>query len=271
MSFTSASPFATPEISRRYFAVRRNRNRRKGLDHSSFFNDCPQLQAWESRSDSSQIAIYSGYDTRQAVRDFAVDAIDLIMSAQLPVVWALKLPHTDFKFSEEDVLKYLVSQILRLNGTLLNERSAGLNAARYQCAITLEEWFSLLGCVLEGLPQVFLIIDLGLLYSEVDATLTWSQLFEEFFEELKKRCIRTTVKIAFLGTRTSHRGILKDFDHKRILQLPGRNRSGRVIKSSDAHRSKKLKSKRTGRILGSSATVGRRLDCGSEAEAGRNV
>lgn len=271
MSFTSASPFATPEISRRYFAVRRNRNRRKGLDHSSFFNDCPQLQVWESQPDSSQVAIYSGYDTRQAVRDFAVDAIDLIMSAQLPVVWALKLPHTEFKFSGEDVLKYLVSQILRLNEALLNERSAGLNAARYQCATTLEEWFSLLGCVLEGLPQVFLIIDLGLLHSEVDVALAWSRLFEQFFEELKKRCIRTTVKIAFLGTRTRHRDILRDFDHKKILQLPGRKRNGRVIKSSDAHRSKKLKSKRIGRMLGSNGTVGRKLNYGNETEAGKKA
>ena len=271
MSFTSASPFATPEISRRYFAVRRNRNRRKGHDHSSFFTNCPQLQAWESQSNSSQIAIYSGYDTRQAVRDFAVDAIELIMSAQIPVIWALKLPHTEFKFSEEDVLKYLVSQILRLNETLLNERSAGLNAARYQSATTLEEWFSLLGCVVEGLPQVFIIIDLGLLHSEVHATIAWSQLFEQFFEELNKRCIRTTVKVAFLGTRTSHRGILRDLDHGRILQLPGRKRTGRVNKSYDPHRSKKLKSKRTGRMLGSSETLGKRLDCGREAEAGRKV
>lgn len=238
MSFMSASPLATPELSMNYFMVRRNRNRRRGLDHSSYFQDAPQLRVWESQSESSQIAVYGGHDTRQAIRDFAVDAIELIKEAQIPVIWALDMPHSKTQYTAVDVIKYLVSQVLRMNHRLLDERSAALNAARFQSATTVAEWLSILGCVLEGLPQAYFIIDLGLLQKEMGVDLAWSELFEKFFEALKERGTRTIIKVAFLGTRSSHRGQLGEFDQGRILQLPGKRRSGRVTKSTSSNASR---------------------------------
>ena len=249
MSFTSASLFTTPEASRNYFAVRRNRNRRRGLDHSRCFRGAPQLHTWELQVESSQIVIYGRYDTRQIVRDFAVDAIDLIMEAQIPVVWALRLPNSEATFSAEDVLKYLVSQILRLNHTLLNERSAALNVARFQSATTMEHWFSLLGTVLEGLTRVFLIIDLGLLHNETGVPLAWAQLFEQFFAELRKRGVRTVLKVVYLVTRSNQREHLGELDQQKIVHFPEKRKSGRVTKPREMARSRKLRTKEPGRLF----------------------
>lgn len=247
MAFASASAISSPEVSRDYFVTRRNRSRRKGLDSTPFFQNMPQLLAWGSATESSQLAVCGGFSHRQTIRDFAVNAIDLIMEAQIPVVWALHLPQSQGEFTSGDVIKYLISQVLRKNHTLLNERSLSLNAARFQSATSTEEWFSLLGAVLEGLPQAYFIIDLEFLGQENEDGSAWSQLFVQLFEGLRQRGTRTILKVAFLGSRSSHRSRLGKFDQRRILQLPS-SRTGRVSKLTEGSRSRRTRV-RGGRIL----------------------
>jgi hypothetical protein len=146
--------------------------------------------------------------------------IDLITKAAVPVIWALNIPQSRIEYSSKDVIKYLISQVLRQNHTLLNERSASLNAARYQSASTVEDWIDLLGTVLEGLPQAYLIIDLDVLQNSEGTVDSWTQLFQQLFEGLEVRGARTTLKVALLGSRTAHRSCLSELDQKQILQLP---------------------------------------------------
>lgn len=85
-------------------------------------------------------------------RDFAVDMIDVITGAGVPVVWALDPTHDSVTATTPpDVLKYVTGQVLRHNHTMLNERSATLNAVRFQSTTTEVGWFSLLGAALEGM------------------------------------------------------------------------------------------------------------------------
>lgn len=220
MSFTSASPFSTPEFSRNYYTVRRNRNRRRGIDNNKVVQDSLQLRTWSSRNESSQLAICGNFNTRQTVRDLAADMIDLITKAQIPVMWALNIPQSRIEYSPEDIIKYIISQVLRKNHTLLNERSAALSAARYQSASTVEDWIALLGTVLEGLPQAYLIIDLDILQNSEGTVHSWTRLFQQLFEGLEVRGTRTILKVALLGSRTAHRRCLSELDQKQILQLP---------------------------------------------------
>jgi hypothetical protein len=168
----------------------------------------------------------------------AADTIDLISEAQIPVLWLLDLPNTDVRFSPEDVIKYLVSQALRKNHALLNERSGALNAARYQSATSVEEWFALFGAVLTGLPEVYIIIDVAVLQSSIGTVPSWLRLFQQLFEALDARMEPTRLKIAFLCSRTSHRAQIKDMGEHRILQIP-KTRCGRVTKPGDGRRSRK--------------------------------
>jgi hypothetical protein len=232
MSFTNTYPFSSPEVIRQHYLIRRNRNRRRGIDNSKIFQESSELRLWASTKNSAQVAVCGGFDARQAVRDFAADAIDLITEAQIPVIWALGLYDTTMQeFMPEDVAKYLVSQVLRQNETLLNERSAALSAARYQSASTMNEWFTLLGAVLTGLPQAYFIVDLELVQKSIGGTLSWSALFEQLSQALQSRGCKTVLKVAFLGSRTSHRNQLAEFDQRKILQLPN-VRASRVSKAS---------------------------------------
>jgi hypothetical protein len=210
----------------------------------------PQLLSWGSATESTQLAICGGFSHRQAVRDFSIDAIELIAEAQIPVIWALHLPQSRSEFAFADVVKYLIGQVVQRNHTLLNERSASLNVARFQSAVTTDEWFSLLGAVLEGLPQVFFILDLEFMGQEGIGKLAWTDLFTRLFEDLRKRGSQIILKVLFLGFRSSHRARLSNFDQNKVLRLQT-TRHCRISKTQDKFHSRKL-SKNRGRALKSS-------------------
>ncbi|KAF2112710.1 hypothetical protein BDV96DRAFT_156385 [Lophiotrema nucula] len=243
MSFASTTPFATPEVIRNYHTTRRNRNRRRGTGSSVVFQQCPQLQMWASETKSAEVAICGGFASRRVIRDFAADIIDLILEARLPTLWALDLPDMEIRYSPEDIVRYLVSQVLRKNHTLLNEKSGALSAARYQSASSVEDWFALLGSVLEGMPQVYFIVDMEFLQKSVGGELSWVLLFRHLFECLKARSLATAVKVAFLSSRSTHRAEIRHVDQHKILELP-RGRQARVAKGSDNRRTE---GRRTGR------------------------
>jgi hypothetical protein len=237
MSFANATPFATPEVTRGYHTVRRNRNRKRGVGSSAVFQKSSQLQAWASQSASTELAICGGFNSRRVIRDFAADIIDLALAAQMPTIWALDIPSLEFRYSPEDVVRYLVSQILRTNHTLLNERAGALSAARYQSASSVEEWFALLGSVLEGLSQVYFILDIEVLQKAIGSTASWVLHFRQLFERLNARSLQTTVKVAFLSSRSMHRAEIDGIDQRKVLQLPN-TRSSRVNKRSESRRHK---------------------------------
>ncbi len=230
MTFTATSVLPSPEICRQYHRVRCNRRRQSGQYNNSFLRRSEQLQAWANKEESRQIAVCSNFQTRHAARDFAIDAIDLIKDAQIPVAWALN-PRNDLRedVTSVGVLKYLTLQALQQNHTMLNERSAALSAARYQSATTEDDWINLLGSALEGLPQIYMIVDLEILGIGMTER-SWSGIFTTLFERLQCRNIRTVVKVAFVLTRSIYKAtLIQDMDQRSILQIP-MNRSGRVSK-----------------------------------------
>ncbi|KAF5013873.1 hypothetical protein FDECE_154 [Fusarium decemcellulare] len=164
LTFMSDSVLPDPVTMRQYYASRRNRRRRIDAGKSQVSLDSTQLQQWGAKAESSQVLVQGSFKSRHLTRDFAIDMIDLIIDARVPVVWALD-PDRQLgtAFTSIDVLKYVASQVLKLNHSMLNERSASLNAARFQSISTEAEWFSLLGAVLEGLQQIYIVVDLELL------------------------------------------------------------------------------------------------------------
>jgi hypothetical protein len=254
MSFTATSVLPTPENVRQYHRVRRNRRRRRGFDDDGFLRDSQQLHSWVNQRNSSQIAVCSSFQARHAARDFATDAIDLILDAEIPVIWALK-PRNDFEgdVASIDVLKYLVSQILQQNHTMLNERSAALSAARYQSARSEDDWINILGSAFEGLPQVYVIVDMEILSTEMMTDRSWPAIFTLLAERLSARAVKTVVKVAFVVTRTTHKALVaEDLDQRRILQIPF-NRSGQIHKQKEQSRMARRRNR--SRLLSLASTV----------------
>jgi len=151
---------------------------------------------------SSLIVFRGSFRARNVLNNFVADTIDLIVDANIPAVWVLQT-RNDGQYSSVDILKQLVLQVLQQNHTLLNESSASLNAARYQSATTEDEWFSLLGSVLVGLAQIYIIVDAEMLNSSIDGRITWASAFQKLFDELERRGVDTVVKVAIIGYKAT--------------------------------------------------------------------
>lgn len=194
---------------------------------------------------------------RNVLNDFVADTIDLIVDANIPAVWVLQT-RNDGQYSSVDILKQLVLQVLQQNHTLLNERSAALNAARYQSATTEDEWFNILGSVLDGLAQIYIIVDAEMLNSGIDGRITWASAFQKLFDELGRRGVDTVVKVAIIGYKATTLNYLPKAVVDSAVQIPEskckkamaqagkqRGRSNRNIKSMRLWPNSQLSSRST--------------------------
>lgn len=123
---------------------------------------------------------------------------------KIPVIWTLSAKEGILEWrSPIDVLKQLVLQILRLNHSLLDEQSTTLNAARFQSAKTESEWFQLLGAVLKGIPEVYIVIDAEVLNREFSSQTSWPREFFRIFDHLQTEGRKTCVKVVLASFGSS--------------------------------------------------------------------
>jgi hypothetical protein len=172
--------------------------------NANLLTSLPRLQSWAGSASSSLVLVRGTFTTRHQARDFAINTVDLALGSKVPTVWVLN-PTKDARYRDPqiiDLLKQLVSQVLRLNHTMLDERSLSLSAARFQSATTEQEWFDLLGSVLAGLDRLYVVIDVEcLLPLEDSGTVAFSFLesFQRLFGELEARGSKTVVKVVLVN------------------------------------------------------------------------
>ena len=240
MTFLSTSALPSPNVVRNTLSAKRKLRLRQSTQHLSIYHS-PLFQEWGSSSISSQLLVDGSFAKRHAIRDFAVDIIDLVSSANIPTVWALdsKAACSTENSVPNDVMKCLASQILTSNNGLMDEKFASLSARRFQSARTEKEWFSLLGAVMEGLQQVYLVIDLDLVDRLGNGDSSWLSEFPRLFDRLRERGVKTVVKVVFLRA-TKSEGEDREVPQKTWhIQIP-RRETGRV-KKTGAKRGRKRK------------------------------
>jgi len=239
MSFLSSSTLPSPDAVRNTLSISRKIRLRQATDSQSLYHS-PVLQEWGSLAMSSQLLIEGPFVKRHAIRDFAVDVIDLVTSANIPTAWALASKGTCISSEEavsSDMIKYLASQVLTLNQTLMDERSASLCARRFQSARTEKEWFALLGSVMQGLEQVYLVIDLDLVDRLGGAGRTcWLSEFPKFFDLLRQRSETVAVKVAFVRTSKTELDENDPPEQVMHIRIPRRRDSGNIRKAGGGKR-----------------------------------
>lgn len=147
--------------------------------------------------------IKGNHTSRFDVKDFCVNAINLLRDSKVPVFWALKTVEAP---SMVDLLKDLVSQALRLNEALHSERTMALNCTKFQRAETEMQWLELLGSALVGLPRVYIIIDVEAVdprLRSLDAAFSWPTAFLHMFQKLTNHGGKTVVKVVLVSYGSS--------------------------------------------------------------------
>lgn len=139
---------------------------------------------------------------RFEVRDFCVRSIYLLQKALMPVVWVLKNTESRQQgtFSSVDLIKALISQVIRINTTVQHESNLALGCTKFRIAEKEDDWFKLLGSVLAGLSQIFIIIDLEMFcLRDQQSAQRWPSALTDVFEEMSQRGIRTIVKVILVS------------------------------------------------------------------------
>ena len=148
--------------------------------------------SWRSRPVSSLIIVRGTRYNRFEIRNFCLKSIFLLQKALIPVVWVLKT--TDWRhhetYSSVELIKALISQVLRINITIQRESNLAISCANFRTAANEDEWFELLGSVLAGLSQISVIIDLEMFcLRDQGSAERWPSAFIEVFEKMSQRGI----------------------------------------------------------------------------------
>lgn len=223
MTFISDVAGLDAAKSLQYSLVMRNRRQLKPAPAVEPFWLGPKLQAWASAKSSSLIMVRGTFQNRFGMKDFCVDFIGILREAEIPVLWALKSSYkdTDAVPSMVDLLKHLVCQALRLNVALQTESFLGPSCAAFRRAMTEDDWFNLLGSVLAGLPQIYIVIDvemLSSLFPPLTKDFSLPLAFLGLFQKLSDRGVKTRVKV-----------ILVSYGSTMFLQQPQGDLQERVI------------------------------------------
>ena len=204
MAFTSGTCTLDPAKALQYCAMRCNQRLVRSKSKAQPFWLSSKFQTWKDSQISALVVFKGNYTSRFEVKDFGVNIIKLMRDSKLPVIWILKA--TDQNALEApsviDVLKNLTSQALCLNPTLRNERSFSLSCAKFQTAETETEWLDLLFSVLEGIPLIYIVVDVeavGPYYSGLDCSFAWPSAFLEVFQRSAERQLKTVVKVILMS------------------------------------------------------------------------
>ena len=187
----------------------------------SVFGRCPlhpfwleeKFTSWKLTPVSSLIMVRGTKYHRFEIRNFCIKSIYLLQKALMPAVWVLKKTESRYQetYSPVDLIKALISQVMRINIAIQSESNLALSCAKFRTAENEDEWFELLGSVLAGLSQICIIIDLEMFcLRDQHSAQRWPSAFMEVFEKMSQRGIKTVVKV-----------ILVSYGSKMFRNMPG--------------------------------------------------
>ncbi|PYI06176.1 hypothetical protein BO78DRAFT_429871 [Aspergillus sclerotiicarbonarius CBS 121057] len=196
-----ASPLPEPNTTLRFYTSMRNIRHGPGVSKIKTIPDFGKLKRWLANCPSGLVFVKGVYSTRHLLRDFAADVITMLIQQKLRLIWLLQPKGIEFQdFDTVEVVKQLVFQIMQLNHTPVDERRAAHTTARFREARTVDDWFGLLGCILVGIEQIYIVVDLEALGVQKQKY-NWTHRFSELFHELQTRGISTIIKVILMSHR----------------------------------------------------------------------
>jgi len=209
IAFLSTPKLLDPTRTLQASLFMRNRRRlKKSNTGPSFWLD-PRMKDWNQCTTSSLVMINGTRKTRFHVKDFCADSIKLLRDSHRPVIWALKTiaPQESTETQEEqvstiEILKCLIAQAIQANASIHTDSALAPRLHAYLAANTEEDWFNILASVLQGIPLLYIIIDVELLHPSL-ATLTedfsWPAAFMSIFSGLEQRNVNTVLKVTLVS------------------------------------------------------------------------
>jgi hypothetical protein len=132
-----------------------------------------------------------------------VELIEYLQEQDQHTIWLLNALPNDpngkiAPWDSSGILKQIATQILRENASFNSLIDLAKMVRLFCDASSVENWFQILADALKSIPQMYVIINLGVLCSRISDAETWPQHFLRLFETLQKSS-GTTLKVALLS------------------------------------------------------------------------
>jgi hypothetical protein len=186
----------------------RNRRRGKGSNTGRAFWLNAKIQFWNRCQSSSLVIIKGTHKQRFHVKDFCVDSVSILRNTQIPVIWALKAMDVQNSVAAENkvstivLLKHLITQAIQINSALHTDAALAPRLKAWLGASTEAEWLGILASALQGIPIVYIIIDIELLdhsLAELTESFLLPAAFLQVFSQMAQRGIKTVIKVALVS------------------------------------------------------------------------
>ncbi|KAF3072759.1 hypothetical protein CFAM422_004843 [Trichoderma lentiforme] len=186
--------------------VSKKRQSKSSIKGEAFWLDS-RIQKWNKDKDSSLVIINGTWKTRFHLQSFCAKSIAILFDAKCPVIWALKALNIDKTGADQaqvstiDLLKYIISQAVSVNKSIHTDAALVPRLMAHIDAKAEEDWMNILASVLQGIPLLYIMIDVEVLGENL-GTLTkdfWPTAFLRMFSELSARNIGTVVKVVLIS------------------------------------------------------------------------
>jgi hypothetical protein len=218
-----------------FFLARKRRARPSARGPPFWLED--KIQRWNSSATSSFVVVDGTRRMRFHLQWFCAETITVLRQSGIPVIWALKtmMPGGDYAedgVSSIDMIKYLVSQTVLLNSTMHTEAAMSPRLHSFKEAKSESDWIKILGSVLQGLPHLYVVLDVEVLNQTSRGGLY------NLTAKLSELKVETVVKIVIINyNRSSLRGTL-DGNLKGDMVAVGREKQSRTGLNRISHRGK---------------------------------
>jgi len=239
ISFLSVTKLLDPAKALQASLFMRKRRRLKGFNTGPPFWLDQRMQNWNRSLTSSLVMINATRKLRFHVKDFCTDSIRMLQDGHISVIWALKgIDNQEadkgakYDASTIEILKYLIAQAIQVNIAVHTDAALAPRLKAYIGARTERDWFNILASVLEGIPHLYIIVDIELLHpslAPLDEGFSWPDAFLAIFSGLEQRNIKTVIKVVLVSYGSPlFRNLMKN-EHRNLVIPVGGVRSAKTV------------------------------------------
>jgi hypothetical protein len=224
-----------PEECLKYSRSIKMRRRTHLLVHSSQISN---LREWHETPTAFPILIAHGRGSRTIARDFVVDLLDALRASGVPTIWTLSHTTSDSRIgaSVTDILLSLSMQALLLNLQALNGGPSAISSYHFQHALTEDQAFKLLGRCINGIPKLYIILDMAIVNAALDYHDSLVNFFLQKFLNLLLAKLEGGTKLVIAAEEFNNNFEVKEQDLLDSSRIFVGGQSPALIKRTGGHR-----------------------------------
>jgi hypothetical protein len=150
------------------------------------------LQPWAASDGFAMVVLEGSFALRGRMELIAIKTTELIGAKPVPLAWALNVPpkrvpneEVAKSYNAQDILAQLCLQLFHQNPRLHQKNELRRCLSMLESATSEPDWFDILLRFIDGLDQVFIVVDLGsMATSNPEAPTSWPRAFASISQKL---------------------------------------------------------------------------------------